>query len=293
MKAQPESNSNNTPSGNKNVPENANQAHEPANEDWASRLSLQTNATVSEMLTITEGLHILRITPDKPVSFLPGQHTVITLDTSDPATSSPTTEQTTVEGYFSIASSPSAPESLEFLVNTRSNSELSSKISSLVTGDRISVDPNIRGNLHLHGGEGFNAVSPDRNLIMIATGTGIAPMMSILRSEDTWTPGRSITLIHGVRGIDDSAYLPELLQLERTRDFSYIPSPTRQDIDESILSGRLSIDAIKEATRCDASTDCILICGHFELVGQLKEGFRELGFSDARDRGDERSLITE
>jgi ferredoxin--NADP+ reductase len=257
-------------------------------QDWASRLSISTNATVSEKTEVTEGLHIIKIIPDSPISFLPGQHTVITLQNPDPDGEDPE-----VKGYFSVASTPDSPEQLEFLINTRSEGRLSQLMKELSVNDRISFDANIRGKLHLHEGDGFAAVSDDRNLLMIATGTGIAPMMSILRSEETWTEGRSITLLHGVKGIPDSAYLSELLALEATRDFQYIATVTQEDSPQALLEGRVSPVMIETVTGADPEVDTIIACGHFDLVRELKEFFAERGFTATGGPGQERTIITE
>jgi ferredoxin/flavodoxin---NADP+ reductase len=66
---------------------------------------------------------------------------------------------------------------------------------------------------------------PDQaNVILIATGTGLAPYMSMLTSSPGLAPQRRVALIHGVRHSGDLGYRSVLTALQDDRpNFTYLP----------------------------------------------------------------------
>ena len=78
---------------------------------------------------------------------------------------------------------------------------------------------------------------PGRNLYLFATGTGLAPFMSIIRDPDTYERFEKVVLVHGVRKVNELAYadliaheLPQHDHLgEQVRDqLVYYPTVTRE-----------------------------------------------------------------
>jgi ferredoxin--NADP+ reductase len=58
-------------------------------------------------------------------------------------------------------------------------------------------------------------VPPDQDLVMVATGTGLAPYMSMLRTELLAHTGRKIALLVGARHSWDLGYSRELFTMQR------------------------------------------------------------------------------
>ena len=98
---------------------------------------------------------------------------------------------------------------------------------------------------------------PGRHLYLFATGTGLAPFMSIIRDPDTYERFEKIVLVHGVRKVDELAYadliaheLPQHDHLgELVRDqLVYYPTVTREPfrnqgrLPDLIANGKLCSD---------------------------------------------------
>jgi ferredoxin/flavodoxin---NADP+ reductase len=53
-------------------------------------------------------------------------------------------------------------------------------------------------------------VQPGRNLYMIATGTGLAPFVSLVRGREVFDAFERVILVHSVRAVKELAYREEL-----------------------------------------------------------------------------------
>jgi len=68
----------------------------------------------------------------------------------------------------------------------------------------------------------------DANIVMIATGTGLAPYMSMLRTHLEANENRKTALLHGARHSWDLGYRSELTSLQRfAANFYYVPTISR------------------------------------------------------------------
>lgn len=129
----------------------------------------------------------------------------------------------------------------------------------------------------------FGVPSPllDRELLLIAGGTGIAPLRSILWDTIEHEPDVQITLIYSARAPEEFAYLQELralaaeerirLLLTVTRDS---PAPwvgTRGRVDAALITSALKT----KETRC-------VICGPSTLVTDGSALLREAGVAEDR-----------
>src|SRR5210317_830365 len=100
---------------------------------------------------------------------------------------------------YSICSTP-YDDHLEFLSIKVENGPLTSELQKLMPGDEIFVKPKCTGSLvvdYLH---------PKKNLILLATGTGLAPFMSIVRDPYTYDRFKHVYLFHSARKINELAY---------------------------------------------------------------------------------------
>src|SRR5574341_147259 len=98
--------------------------------------------------------------------FQAGQFTKLALDVGGERIARP----------YSFVNAPGA-EPLEFYYNVVAGGPLTPRLAALRTGDTVFVSPGVAGFLVL-------AEVPDaENLWLIATGTGVAPYLSILRTE--------------------------------------------------------------------------------------------------------------
>jgi ferredoxin--NADP+ reductase len=132
-------------------------------------------------------------------------------------------------------------------------------------GDRIFAQPKVTGTFTLDG------VPADHHLIFVATGTGLAPFMSMVRTPDTWTPGRKISLVHGVRYPQDFAYADELESLKSSRElFEYHPIASRAPESFEGKKGRVQTLFESGVIALNPSVDHVFLCGNPGMIDALE-----------------------
>lgn len=139
-------------------------------------------------------------------------------------------------------------------------------------------------------GDCFYMGEPDEPLLLAGTGTGLAPLLGVLRAALKAGHRAPITLIHGVRnGI--SLYERKLLE-EIAKDhphvtvlFSVLSSGEQS---ESVVEGVLSdpIDQIVSRQSIDPETSRVYLCGNPEIVAKLKKKIYIAGASLDRIHSD-------
>jgi len=137
------------------------------------------------------------------ISFLPGQYLAFTIR-----------DHHQVRRSYSIVSIPANDRYVTICVRSVSGGMGSNFIHRIERGDKV----------RFHGPYGqFTLANPARkNLLFIANGTGIAPIMSMLHHLRQDHTTRRIRLYFGVRHIDDIFYQEELDRLVQTLpDFRY------------------------------------------------------------------------
>ena len=100
---------------------------------------------------------------------------------------------------YSIASSPYDP-TLEFFSIKVPDGALTSRLQHVRPGDKVLLGTKPTGTLLLQN------LLPGRTLWLLATGTGLAPFLSIVRDLDAYTRYERVVLVHGVRRVQDLAY---------------------------------------------------------------------------------------
>lgn len=222
------------------------------------------NATLVEKIHLTEELLILRIKPEGGIpDFKPGQYVALGL---------PDVDGKLVKRAYSIGSSPSTKDFLEFYVAVVPTGALSSKLISLSEGDKIHCAPKIVGTFTLHD------IPEDNNLVLISTGTGLAPFMSMLRTPSTWTPNRKITVLHGVRKIVDLGYREELLELKKDPRLTYIPFVSREDAQHDIRRGYVQSVLESDEITLDPNKDNVFVCGNPAMIEDVEKLLTQKGY---------------
>jgi hypothetical protein len=100
---------------------------------------------------------------------------------------------------YSVASA-NHEEHLEFLSIKVPDGPLTSRLQHLKEGDEILVGRKPVGTLVV------GDLKPGKHLYLLATGTGLAPFMSIIRDPETYERFEKVVLIHGVRLVSELAY---------------------------------------------------------------------------------------
>ena len=121
---------------------------------------------------------------------------------------------------YSIVST-NQDEHLEFLSIKVPDGPLTSRLAQVNEGNSIWINTKTTGSLTL------DHIQPGRNLYMLATGTGLAPFMSLIRAREVFETFERVILVHTVRNQQGLAYRDELIS--RSSDqFMYVPTVTRE-----------------------------------------------------------------
>jgi ferredoxin/flavodoxin---NADP+ reductase len=184
------------------------------------------NSIVGQRIEVTPGLIKLRVIPDgwKLPDFEPGQYSVLGLPGSasrypsaDPEENPPDPDELIMRAY-SIASSSVAREYLEFYISLVRAGSLTPRLLNLKPGDKIWMRPASKGMFTL------SEVPGEFNVVLIATGTGVAPYMSMIRTELAEGVRHKFAVMHGACHASDLGYHDELSTLESAnKNFTYLP----------------------------------------------------------------------
>jgi ferredoxin--NADP+ reductase len=186
---------------------------------------------------------------------------------------------------YSIASESRADEFLEFYLTVVMSGELTPRLFNLKIKDRVYVGPKAVGVFTLDK-------APGKHILMIATGTGLAPYMSMLRSELVCNGPRQFVVVHGARFSWDLGYRTELTGLARhCANFHYVPVITRPQEDvtwrgrSGYLQNLVASGAIEEDTGLPLTPDNfdIFLCGNPGMIETVIAWAEARGF--VRDKG--------
>jgi ferredoxin--NADP+ reductase len=173
---------------------------------------------------------------------------------------------------YSIASA-NHDEFLEFFSIKVPDGPLTSKLQHLAVGDSVVVSRKPTGTLVLRD------LRPGTTLYMLATGTGLAPFISLIQDPETYQRFAKVVLVHGVRSVSELAYRDfitrELPNHEYFADLVrdkliYYPTVTREPfatqgrITDLIDSGKLFADI--GLPGFDPTTDRAMICGSPQMI---------------------------
>ena len=174
---------------------------------------------------------------------------------------------------YSIASMPGEGNIIE-LVIVHLEGGLASKY--------FFTDIKVGSTLTLRGPQGV-FVLPDRlekDLFLIATGTGIAPFRSMLQYIDHHkVPHGQINLLFGTRTRQDLLYTDEMRLLEKKiPPFTYIPTLSREEWDGA--TGY--VHPIYESLCENKQPAIFMLCGWREMIDEAKARIMKMGY-DKKD----------
>lgn len=176
---------------------------------------------------------------------------------------------------YSIASA-NYEENLEFLSIKVQDGPLTSRLQHLKEGDSLLVSRKPVGTLIA------DDLRPGRNLYLFATGTGLAPFMSIIKDPDIYDRFEKVILVHGVRWVSELAYADYIGRELPDNEFFgdvvrdkliYYPTVTREPyvnqgrITDLIESGKLFSDI--GLPRLDPANDRAMLCGSPHMLTDI------------------------
>jgi len=187
---------------------------------------------------------------------------------------------------YSIAS-PNYHDTLEFFSIKVPNGPLTSRLQHLKVGDEVLVSKKPVGTLVV------DDLKPGAShLYLFATGTGLAPFLSIIQDPDVYERFEKIVLLHGVRFVSELAYADFIQKILPQNEFFgeavrerliYYPSVTREPfrhqgrITELIESGRLFEDI--GLPPLNPEHDRAMICGSPHMLKDISDLLDARGFT--------------
>ena len=224
----------------------------------------------------TDRLFSFRCTRDPTFRFVAGQFAMIGLMVEG---------KPLVRAYSVV--SPPWDEELEFLSIKVQNGPLTSRLQHVKLGDTVLIGRKPTGTLLTEN------LLPGKTLWLLATGTGLAPFMSLIREPDVYERYEHVVVAHTVREVKELAYreiiskeLPEHEFLgEMLRDkLLYYPSVTREPfptqgrITTLLESGKVCTDL--GLPPLSAEHDRVMLCGSEAMNADVKALLEARGFTE-------------
>lgn len=184
---------------------------------------------------------------------------------------------------YSLVNRPG--ENLEIFFNIVLDGPLSSKLAELEVGDEIFVTDKANGFLTV-------AEVPEcKHLWMLATGTGVGPFLSMLKTEKTWQRFEKIVLAYSVRDVSELSYQQQIeeIKAQHPDKFVFIPLVTREKV-EGAMNKRIpvsiedgSLEKKAEIT-INESDSHVMMCGNSAMISSVSEVLDKRGMRKHRRR---------
>lgn len=188
---------------------------------------------------------------------------------------------------YSVVSSP-YDEQLEFFSVVVPDGAFTSQLQHLAVGDTLYLNPTPFGFLTLAR---FQEPAP-QDLWLLATGTGLAPFLSMLADMDTWQNYRDIVLVYSTRTHAELAYVDKIADLQNQfaqlidapARLHFVPIVTREQVD-GCLNERIPvlIDGGKLEAHVgltlNPATSHVMLCGNPQMVEDTKNSLKNKGLT--------------
>ena len=195
----------------------------------------------------------------------------------------------TIEGKpllraYSIASA-NYDDYLEFFSIKVPDGPLTSRLQLLKEGDSILMSQKPVGTLVI------DDLKLGKSLYLLATGTGLAPFLSIIKDPDVYERFQNIKLIHCVRKKEDLAYFDYLTSDLREDEyigshvaakFKYIPTVTREPFK---TTGRITQLIENGSIDLDPLSDRVMLCGSQSMLKDVSQLLNFRGFKVSSGQG--------
>lgn len=165
--------------------------------------------------------------------------------------------------------SPPWKEELEFLSIKIHDGELTSRLQHIQVGDEVILAEKTTGTLR------NEALIKGGTLHMLATGTGLAPFMSLIRDIETLETWDKIHLVHSVRDSKDLAYTLDLAENFKNSEPDLYEMVSEKLCYKPLITGlgdsRITTQLIDNGLNIDTNRDKIMLCGNLEFNQQVSE----------------------
>jgi len=217
--------------------------------------------TVIEVQHYTDKLFRIRTERPRSYRFTAGEFVMIS-----------TVDDDTPNRAYSLTSGP-YDDYLEFYSIKVQDGPLTSRLQHVNVGDKILVGEKPTGTLILAN------LELGGHLVMMASGTGIAPFVSLLREPETYDLFENITVTWTTRlHAEQDCYRDFLneMPIEYISTVTQEPAELQGRIQKFMADGTVKID--------NPEHQRIMLCGSIAFNNDLKDHFTALGFSEGNKR---------
>ncbi len=217
--------------------------------------------TISKVIRETPDTVTLRIQlPENDnISFIPGQYIMFGFLNG---------EESNRTKFFSISSAPISKDGIDITV--KSEGAFSTRMTKMKEGEKIKI----------RGPIGHFVFKDDykKDLIMIAGGTGLAPIMSMIRYIVNRRLPNKIKLLYSVRSPEHILYKQELRKINELENITTTLTMTRlQETDKWDGNvGRIEKKVIEDQIE-DFKNSLFFICGPDKMIDDIIKILREMG----------------
>lgn len=165
---------------------------------------------------------------------------------------------------YSIANIPQHENILEFHIRRLPNGQFSSWVhDELELGASVAVSE-AQGSCHYLPGRA------EQPLLLIGTGSGLAPLYGIIADALAQDHSGPIHLFHGSRDLNGLYFIDEMRELAAEfENFHYTPCVSGEDIESDHVRGRAHDIALSSTKTLSGWR--VFLCGHPEMVNHTKK----------------------
>jgi ferredoxin--NADP+ reductase len=176
---------------------------------------------------------------------------------------------------------------LEFFSIKVQDGPLTSRLQGIREGDIVLVGRKATGTLVLDN------LLPGKRLLLLSTGTGLAPFASLAKDPEVYEKFEQIVLVHGCRQVSELTYGERLIEGLRQDELfgelvaeklAYYPTVTREPfrnrgrITDLIASEKLFDDLGQDPL--DLDSDRVMLCGSPSMLEDLRHMLAARGFEE-------------
>ncbi|MDT8282554.1 MAG: ferredoxin--NADP reductase, partial [Gammaproteobacteria bacterium] len=184
---------------------------------------------------------------------------------------------------YSLVNRPG--ENLEIFFNIVPQGPLSSRLAGLEEGDEIFVTDKANGFLIV------DEVPECKHLWMLATGTGLGPFLSILKTEKTWQRFEKIVLAYSVRDASELSYQQQIdeIRMQYPDKFVFVPFVTREAVEGAInarIPAGIENGALEKRAEItiNENDSHVMMCGNSAMISSVSEVLEKRGMRKHRRR---------
>lgn len=186
---------------------------------------------------------------------------------------------------YSIASA-NYEEHMEFFSIKVQDGPLTSILQKIKPGDKILASKKPTGTLLVDN------LKSGKHLYLLATGTGLAPFMSVIKDPEVYERFDKVILTHGVREVSELAYQSIINELPENEFFGemvkgnllYYPTVTREEfhtrgrLTEALISGELASRV--GLPEINVEDDRFMLCGSPSMLKDFCVILDDMGFKE-------------